>query len=73
MYPQPISSHSTLAETARPGFSPTLNPFAQAPLFEKACERVGMQRKGGSHSLRRSFATHLLEGGLKVRSSAVGA
>ena len=34
---------------------------------KEACEKAGIQRKGGNHSLRHSFATHHLEGGTDVR------
>lgn len=54
-----------LFETAIPGRPLAKRTFQM--IFTKACLRAGIEHKGGIHSLRHTFATHLLENGTDIR------
>lgn len=54
-----------LFEARVAGAPMTTRSFQQ--VFKKACKTAGVVMDGGIHSLRHSFATHLLEGGTDLR------
>ncbi len=53
-----------LFQGAHPG-RPLSNALAQH-ILDRALEAAGIRRKGGLHTLRHSFATHLLEAGVEI-------
>lgn len=53
-----------LFQGVRPG-RPMSNALAQH-ILDRTLERAAIRRKGGLHTLRHSFATHLLESGVEI-------
>ncbi|MEO7423929.1 MAG: tyrosine-type recombinase/integrase [Fibrobacteria bacterium] len=65
IYLKHYSPLTYLFESGIPGSRLTNRTFQM--VFKNSCLRAGIVQQGGIHSLRHSFATHLLEGGTDLR------
>ena len=64
-YPVPNDPKAFLLTGTRPGRHLTHRTIQK--VFQQACERAGIRKRATLHTLRHSFATHLLEGGTGLR------
>ncbi len=65
VYLRKFGGKKFLFEGYEPGTALTNTTISK--IYENACKKAGITKQGGIHTLRHSFATHLLEHGTDLR------